>query len=345
MERSNRTSFADRRLDARSRGIGPVSVIITTFNRRTLLEECLQSVLRQEYQPLEIIVIDDHSSDDTVTTITSRYPMVRLLANDINRGVAHNRNVGALRAKGDFLLFLDDDAVLLETGHVANALKLLQSLPNIGQVGGSLTNITRFNHNINGINGYIIGVDGLTAPTFLSSTRRGQHHICHYVPGNNCFMRRDVFFSVGGLDPGIGYPYDDTDLGMRLRRRGYWAAISWETAAYHKKSVIARHESRISALNLRVRCIIKNQSVFAAGLFVLRPLRAKSAKGPLRDIVARLGGRARLDELNRAINATALVPLRNEPSFAERVRAFTWNLARLPATLRARDNNFLQALQ
>lgn len=91
-----------------------VSVVIPTFNRACYLSDAIESVLRQTWTNLELIVIDDGSSDET-RELVSRYGEKIQYFYQSNSGLAVARNRGLELARGEFILFLDDDDVLLET--------------------------------------------------------------------------------------------------------------------------------------------------------------------------------------------------------------------------------------
>ena len=85
-----------------------ISVIIPCYNRAHLLPRCLDSVLAQEFRPLEIIVVDDGSTDSTRSLLQGSYPGIRIISQE-NKGVSAARNAGISAAKGDWLAFLDSD--------------------------------------------------------------------------------------------------------------------------------------------------------------------------------------------------------------------------------------------
>ena len=89
-----------------------VSVIIPTHNRAPFLKEAIESVLAQSYRPLQLIVVDDGSRDET-SSLVSRYPL--LYVRGPQRGVAAARNIGIKRAAGEFVAFLDSDDLWLPT--------------------------------------------------------------------------------------------------------------------------------------------------------------------------------------------------------------------------------------
>jgi glycosyltransferase involved in cell wall biosynthesis len=87
-----------------------VSVVIPTHDRRAWLELTLRSVLRQSDDDLEVIVVDDGSTDDTAETLAGLSdPRVRVIRHDTPRGVGASRNDGAARANGEWIAFVDDD--------------------------------------------------------------------------------------------------------------------------------------------------------------------------------------------------------------------------------------------
>ncbi|EAW35722.1 glycosyltransferase family 2 protein [Lyngbya sp. PCC 8106] len=87
-----------------------VSVIIPTYNRIYMLEEALKSVLTQEFDgTVEIIVVDDNSSDKTSEIIDHKYPQINLISLKQNGGAAAARNRGLSVAKGKYIAFLDSD--------------------------------------------------------------------------------------------------------------------------------------------------------------------------------------------------------------------------------------------
>ena len=86
-----------------------VSIIIPTYNRLLMLKEAVESVLAQDFEDFELIIVDDGSTDETGNEIKRYGGRVRLLQHSENRGVSAARNEGILRSRGKYIAFLDSD--------------------------------------------------------------------------------------------------------------------------------------------------------------------------------------------------------------------------------------------
>lgn len=103
----------------------PVSVIIPCFNHGHYLAEAIESVLNQQHPNVEVIVVDDGSTDDT-SLVAGSYPGVRYIR-QANQGLSAARNRGIAQASGQYLVFLDSDDLLLPKGITANLRCLVKN--------------------------------------------------------------------------------------------------------------------------------------------------------------------------------------------------------------------------
>jgi glycosyltransferase involved in cell wall biosynthesis len=111
---------------------GPlVSVIVPVYNRERFLAAALDSVFAQDYRPLEVIVVDDGSTDGTAAVARS-YPEVRYLYQS-NQGVAAARNAGVAASRGELLAFLDSDD-LWASNKLSSQVGFLLAHPQVGLV-------------------------------------------------------------------------------------------------------------------------------------------------------------------------------------------------------------------
>ncbi len=109
-----------------------ISVIIPAFNAERWLPETLRSVTSQEVPGLEVIVVDDGSTDGTAACVKSGWPQVKLVST-ANKGVSHARNLGTSLATGELVQHLDADDVLTP-GKVARQMELLAAHPEVDVV-------------------------------------------------------------------------------------------------------------------------------------------------------------------------------------------------------------------
>src|SRR5690349_19967644 len=107
-----------------------ISVIVVTYNSRIHITECLDSVLRELGPQDELIVVDNGSTDDTADIVRNGYPSARLIMND-NTGYAGGNSRCASAAQGEYLLFLNPDAIL-QAGAAPALLAPLERATDIG---------------------------------------------------------------------------------------------------------------------------------------------------------------------------------------------------------------------
>jgi glycosyltransferase involved in cell wall biosynthesis len=110
------------------------SVIIPVFNSEKYLSDCLKSVLNQNHTNYEIIIINDNSTDSSkkiLNKFKKKYSKIRILNNKINLGVSASRNKGILKAKGNYIIFLDSDDLLLPNALQGICKKIRDNRSNI----------------------------------------------------------------------------------------------------------------------------------------------------------------------------------------------------------------------
>ena len=182
-----------------------IAVIIPCFNHAHFLGDAIESVLRQDYRPLELLVIDDGSTDET-EAVARRYPDVRYLRQP-HRGLAAARNTGLHASRGRFLLFLDADDRLLADG-LATHRACLGAHPEWAFVSGG--------HRYIDVNGRSQGelsrdvVHGDHYERLLEGNYIGMHATVLY--------RREVFHAVGAFSEALP-ACEDYEMYLRIARR------------------------------------------------------------------------------------------------------------------------------
>lgn len=117
----------------------PVSVVIPTKNRREILRETVASILQQTIE-LEILVLDDGSTDGTSEMLRAEFPAVRALRFEQSKGPTVRRNQGAQLARGEFLFTIDDDCTLPHKDTFARTVAAFDE-PRVGAVTIPFVNV------------------------------------------------------------------------------------------------------------------------------------------------------------------------------------------------------------
>ncbi len=207
-----------------------VSVIIVTFNRFESLQLVLRALSQQTYADFEVIVVDDGSTDNTSTVAMFEFPFKLTYVKQSNRGATMARNLGATRAQGDLLIFIDDD-IELASEAIAVLVKQHRQQTQSIIVGTLLAGVPADT----GGNGERIKLDFVSSTTALQMQESP-------VPIDfvECFtgllsVRRSHFFTLGKFqDPTGGWPnWDDVDFGYRAYRAGYRILRSTAARAIH----------------------------------------------------------------------------------------------------------------
>ncbi len=178
------------------------TVIVPNYNHAQSLPLCLAAIKQQTYSPLEVVVVDDASTDDSVRIAESAG--VTVLRNERNSGPSVARNRGAEWASGEFLFFVDSDGALAPDA-VANAVALLEANPDLGAVCG------------------IDDAEPLSNDSRVEEYRALQHHYwCVASQGEvsflfsaMCAIRAKVFHEVGPFNPRLRWT-EEVDYGNRL---------------------------------------------------------------------------------------------------------------------------------
>jgi glycosyltransferase involved in cell wall biosynthesis len=183
-----------------------ISAIIPAYNGATrYLDQAIQSMLSQTVRDLEIIVVDDASTDDT-SQVVRRFPQVRYFRRAENGGQAAARNDGARMAQGKFLAFLDQDD-LWEPSFLEETLAALNGHPEAALVHCDGHQVNEHNE--------IMEYDGAMKHTrSITQMLRGGHD----VATSGSLFRKICFDAVGGYDAQLSI-WEDIDLAIRLYQR------------------------------------------------------------------------------------------------------------------------------
>jgi GT2 family glycosyltransferase len=230
----SRTTDFMRAVDALS---PRVSIVVLAYNNWKYTAGCLRSVLQlSEYPNLEVIVVDNASTDDTprqMKRLCTVDPRIKYIRNDENVGFAAGNNVGLKAATGDYIVLLNNDTYVTR-GWVRDLIRPLMHSQNIGLVGPLTNNIG---------NEQKIRIEYSDMQEMERKTRRFTrlHFRQRYKVKNLAFfcvaMRRDVVEKVGLLDEayGLGF-FEDDDYCQRVLAAGYELVVVDDVFVHHHLS-------------------------------------------------------------------------------------------------------------
>jgi glycosyltransferase involved in cell wall biosynthesis len=195
-----------------------VSIVIPTFNRGALVTDAVRSVLGQTYADLEVIVVDDGSTDGTREALAAIADRRLHYLWQENRGRSNARNRALGLARGEYIGFLDSDDVFLPE-KVALQVRYLDSHPEVGMVYTSA---------------YCIDEEGNRLAHKYEATASGwvYEDIAFFLPVTvtlpTVMLRREVLDRMGGFDEAMER-FEDTDMWRRIARRFKVAALPEHT--------------------------------------------------------------------------------------------------------------------
>lgn len=227
-----------------------ISVVILNYNGKKFIQACIDSVLAQDYPNIEIIVVDNGSDDGSNRTVRERYPQVSLIETGRNLGFAAGNNEGIRRAKGGYIVILNNDAEL-EPACITEMKRAIDKNPAYGACASKI--YLKLEENLLDAAGIVVCPDGL-------SIGRGR-----LESGDSYDREEEVFFGSGCCmmcrkamldDVRMGNCYfdedffmyaDDTDLGWRARLRGWKCIYTPDAKVYHLHSASGGSYSREKA--------------------------------------------------------------------------------------------------
>jgi N-acetylglucosaminyl-diphospho-decaprenol L-rhamnosyltransferase len=234
----------------------PASIVIPTLDAGDLLVRCLEHV-RAERTDVEVIVVDNASSDGSTDRAAERFPAIRIVRNEINRGYARACNIGAAAAGSPFVLFLNNDALLsredldtlLDEARRQDDAAIWQ--PVTSGPDGSLESAG----------------DRFTWWGILQHLERppdGSTDVFATV-GAALLVRRDVFERLGGFEDSYFAYYEESDLCWRARMAGWEVRVVPAARVMHLGSettarLFEPHAVRYLAFRNRIRTNLANPS-------------------------------------------------------------------------------------
>ena len=220
-----------------------LSIIILSYNTRELTTDCINSI-KEIYEKelkkgeIEIILVDNASTDKSMEAFSKlNYPNLIIIENKENFGFSKGNNIGAKKAKGSYILFLNSDTEVKDMGLV-RMLEFMENNSNVGIAGGRLKNLdnsvqksagkfyTLFNIILFLLGGERLGLLRKSSPK-VSRT--------DWVSGACMMVRKDVFEKLGGFEEKLFMYMEDMELCFRAKKKGYLTYFYPNIELLHKE--------------------------------------------------------------------------------------------------------------
>jgi len=212
-----------------------VSVIVLNYNAGELLLNCIESIKKSAYKNLEIIVVDNISTDKSQKICKEKYPDIKLIQNDENFGYCEGNNIGIREAKGDYIIILNPDTIV-ESSWIEELISAYNKFgdglyqPKFFSLDEKL--VLQSTGNMLHIFGFGFARDkGKISEEKIEAIEK-----INYASGTCLFTSKAVLDKVGLLDPFLFLYHDDLDLGWRAAQIGIDSFYVPKSIIYHAES-------------------------------------------------------------------------------------------------------------
>ncbi len=278
-----------------------VAFIIVNYNTREVLRDCLESIYRFTKGPsFDVLVVDNASSDGSASMVKESFPRVKLIESPKNVGFGNANNLAAKHADAEYLFFLNSDTLLVNdaaqifktyienNGHEKIGVlgtmlhddcgRSVTSYGEFPRISDAIKNMLQslVKDKIRLIRAFLIGKRAPRKSQSGAETRNQRYRkYVDYVTGADLFMKKEVFDEFRGFDPSFFIYYEETELQLRMKNKGYKRIIIEGPVIIHERcgSSKTSSTSRRAALVRFYRKALSDQSA----IIYFSKLKKKSA--------------------------------------------------------------------
>jgi len=234
-----------------------VSIIIVNYNGRSYLQKCLESIMKNTYKKYEIILVDNNSNDDSIEFVKETFPTVKIIKLSKNHGYAEPNNIGAKKAKGELLYFLNNDTMICADA-IIELVRVIQK-PEIA-ICQSL--LLKPDGKVDSSGDFFT----MTGIAYSSKKKTMEIEPILSAKGAALMVKKEVFWKLGGFDQKFFASFEDVDLGWRAWIIGYQVVVVPTSIVFHKGGqTVAMLDSKIrfhGVKNTLVLCLTNFETSF-----------------------------------------------------------------------------------
>jgi GT2 family glycosyltransferase len=249
-----------------------VSAVVVNHNGAGYVEAAVTSLLAQEGCEVEVLVVDNASTDGSPEALSARFgDRIRLVRRSHNSGFGGGNNAAIDLARGRYLLLLNSDAEA-DPALAREMVKAAETSPRIGMVAAKV--LVHSARSVIDNTGHLMYADGLNRGRGRQQEDRGQfdgHLTALFPSGAAALYRREMLDDVGGFDESFFLYGDDADLGLRGRVAGWECAFAPRALAFHHYSRTTGAYSTLKAFHVERNRVWVLLKIFPWSLVLLSP--------------------------------------------------------------------------
>ncbi len=235
------------------------SVIILSFNTKNITLRCLEYLFKSQSVDLEVIVVDNASTDGSADAIAKKFPQVKLITNKTNVGFAAGNNQGMKLAKGDLILLLNSDCFvepntlssiishLSSTSFDVIGCKLLNSDGSIQPSWGYFPTLPRITLLMSFIDNFPIIKTFVHSIHVRDISRYAQSQEVDWVTGAFVMLKKEAFKKTGGIDENYFMYGEEMEWMYRIKKAGFKIGYVADAVATHLGGASTKSTSRMLA--------------------------------------------------------------------------------------------------
>ncbi len=257
-----------------------VAVIIPNYNGQKYLSDCLKSLRKQSFRDFKVIMVDNGSSDGSISVVKRDFPEVQIIGLSENTGFANAVNVGIKETGAKYVFLLNNDTVC-EEGVLDALVKVLDKKKSVFSVQAKMLQIKE-PHLIDDAGDYYCALGWAFAPSKDKDNSKYSRRInVTSACAGAAMYRREVFEEIGYFDEAHFCYLEDVDVGYRARLYGYDNVMEPGAIVYHvgsgssgsrhnafKVELTAANNLYFIYKNMNALQVIINLPLFLAGVII-----------------------------------------------------------------------------